>query len=1072
MGPLLIPLGGTKIPNLVDNSFEFLNIQEAIVSARLSKSGYSSPSSALSHALESTYYDDVKIDLGIYDELFEDNIIENDKADFTVKPMKHTGPLARRLSDKISSSFSNEPKELMKLCLKLRNQYCRSLLQEDLQLSMLAGKLSLYANLRKGAPMVLTPVEYAKYSAELGPTFADVLKKAKGLATLSTLSEIRLIDLTQKIDEFNLRWGHIITIDESRKYSYDEFLNEDNLLFFDDEEVNDLIWANEPYEIEENALIEFKDILREILYLYKVADLKSPERSDIASWTSDSSSFDKDPLNSNIHRNILRDRIRGGHKAPFGELTKDFIMKRSIIPVAPANFRDAWEPDFDTLFTIKSISHVMRQVVQPIPYSAMYDSTIAFRRKKALLNKDSLFLMLDYKKSAITIPREIVSAMGEVLTEVYDNKEFRYILCYKDLKLYVDGKVHPTLRGVGLGNMNELYTLMQCVFGHLSKKAFGKMSIFFNDDAAYELDSRRYRKQTILIMSFIRSLGCILNLAKCVISRSTIFCEEYRTTSQIDYRKNQLLVLPMLGALFCPNTAVAKRYMYSIDRGLVGTGMRHVSRRFLNILTQVYKNEFGRMDQLLPYHLGGWIDFSETNFSCLVEYCVDPWAYLTTPNEQGSIPEIRRWIAFHLNPESKGDSILSSKARIAYRGTQLKNPSKDFEIFRYKDSLSDYLYGYCGLSTPDEAEDSLDSIINYRGLHNAKPKIKHGLAQKYSKNRRRIYHAYKRYSKDKLHLIDRSGLGLNIALRSIRSMDDSPSYLSFPRFFLKESRKLEKGHSTKIVVYKKSERNYSKSLQQSRKSIAATIDSIRDKRWYYRSDPYVFHDFWRRKKSGYLLSDRGIPKILGVNYTLPIDFRAFCPNATLFIREFAVRTGKLPISWNESTNLITEYQMYLFKDAFELILPPDLIGEWREVKDLYEKNFYQLRNLLSDWNLTCRKDFKAFMTAARALLKEYENYSPAEIYSVDEDILELLEKYEEENLYERIIASEYTVNDLLDDEGGSLYDDSFSEEESQTYEDFENFEEGDSEDEDSDPGLNEIRRIARQGDHPIEGEWG
>jgi hypothetical protein len=1044
----------------------------AYVNARLSKSGYSSPTSPLSSAGSVSTAENVTVPLGIYHGVYQDTIVENAKADFTVKPMEHSGPLARRLLSRIEREFSNDPSKLMDLCLKLRSEYVKKPSQETLQLSMLAGKLSLYTNMRPEKNPVLTPLEYAKYSAELGPLFADIIKKAKALATLSTLSKFRFLDLDNKIDEFNQEYGRILTIDRERSYAYDDFLNEDNLLFFNDETVDDLKWASEPLEVNENALNEFRGILREVLELYKVPDLRSPGKRDIAMWTSDSSSWEESPTERTIHRNIVRDRIKRGCENVFGELTTDFRVRRSIIPVAPANFRDAWEPSFDTLFTIKSISHLMRQIVQPIPYSAMYDANIAYRRKKKLLEKESLFLMLDYKKSAITIPRVIVKVMGEELERLYPNKELSFIKYYENLTLFVDGKVHPTVRGVGLGNMNELYTLMQCVFGHFSKKAFGTGSIFFNDDAAYELHRSSYRRQAVLIMSFIRSLGCILNLSKCLISESTIFCEEYRTRTGYDYRKIQLLVLPMLGSLYCHNTAIAKRYIYSIDRGLIGTGMRYLTHSFLNILDQVYKPEFGKMDHYLPYHLGGWLDFSETNFSCLIEYCLDPWVYLTTPNEQGSIPEIRRWISYNLFPSDKTESILSSKARIAYRGEHILNPEKDFEIFRYKDPLSDYLYGYCGLSSPEDYENAADDIVNYRGLHNAKPNIKTGLANKFMKNRRRIYHRYKQYPKEKLNVVDKSGLSLDLILRSIKSMDDAPSNFGFPRCFLKESISAPAGRTTKIVVYKKSDMATSRSLFDLRKSFAATIDSIRDGRWYYRSDPFIFHDLWRRKKSGYLLSEKNIPKLIGGNYNLPFDFRVFCPNATLFVREFAVRTGRVPISWKKSTELLSEYKMYMFKDILELVLPPDLIGEWRDVKELYKKNLYQLRNLLSGMNLRSRKEMKAFLVAAKRLLDEFSDYYHQPVETVDEDILDILDRYEEENLYAHIISDTYRQEDLLSDE--EVYNQPLSDEddsEGYVLEDFEMFEDDDSEVEDSDPGFNEIRRIARQSNHPVEREW-
>jgi hypothetical protein len=1052
---------------LIDMPREIFNSQETIMNVRLSKSGYSSPTSSLLSADSSTSYDDIKINHKTYSKIYQEIPRSNERADFTVKPMIHDGPLSRRLLQVIENRFTNDPEELMAVCFSLRNKYLESLSQEDLQLSMLAGRLSLYSNcsVSQRRP-ILTPVQYARYSAELGPAFTNMLKKGKGLATLSTLSKMKFLDLTKKIEEFNLRWGHIFTIDESEEYAYDDFLNEDNLLFFNDPDVNDLEWAFIPVEINESACEEFRRILVEVLERWKVPDLLSPSKNEIATWTSDSTSFEKSPEERTIHRNIVRSRLQNRHKAPFGELTTDFLTRRSIVPVAPGNFRDSWEPSFDTLFTIKSISHVMRQVVQPIPYSAMYDANIAYRRKRKLLDKESLFLMLDYKKSAITVPRHIVKIMGEELERIYPNIEFSFIKYYENIKLFVDGKETPTCRGVGLGNMNELFTLMQCVFGHFSKKAFDCGSIFFNDDAAYELHSSSYRKQAVLIMSFIRATGNILNLSKCLISESTIFCEEYRTRTGFDYRKTQLLVLPMLGSMFCPNTATAKRYLYSIDRMLIGTGLRKLSFLMLALLDQVYKPEFGKMDHYLPYHLGGWLDFSETNFSCLAEYCIDPGVYLTSPREMGSIPEIRRWISYNLLC-SQSESILSSKARIAYKGEHLINTEKDFEIFRYKDSLSEYLYGYCGLSNPEEAEESADSVVNNRGLHNAKPRIKLGLSNKFMKNRRRIYHAFKRYPKERLNLIEKNGLGLNLVLKSIKSMDDSPSNLSFPRCFLKESWQVPEGKKHKIVVFKKSDMATGKSLSDIRKSVAATIDSIRSKRWYKRADPFIFYDVWRRKKSGYLLSEKGIPNVQAGNYSLPVDFRVFCPNASLFVKEFATRTGRVPLEWHESTQLISEFKMHLFKDSFEIILPPDMIGQWRDVKTMYQKDLYLLRNILSGINLRDRTSFTAFLITAAALFETCCSSDPRSFESYDEDILQVLERFEEENLYSEIISSEYTVEDLLDDEG--IYEDIFSDNDSdEDYnipEDFEIFEEEDSETEDSDPGFNEIRRLARQERH-------
>jgi uncharacterized protein Veg len=1052
-------------PTGSDSTSSFLNDADVKNYIRRSRSGYGTSGSPLQGPSRIDYGVDKNIDTEVYKLAFEDASFGTNGRSFNVRPIEHTGALARELLERNSREKLETPKELMEVCIKYRSLYLKTDRQIDLQYSMMAGKLSLYSNLVREMDPILSPRQYFDHAARYGYTFANVLKKAKSLATLLTLSKYRLIDLIKKVDEFNDRYGHIVVIDKDKKYAYDDFLNEDNLIFFNDPTVNDLEWAYEPLEIDEGALSRFREVLLEVLEQWKVHNLESPGKAEFSTWTSDSTSFEASPKDRTIHRSIVRDRIIQGHKNPFGVLTKNFRMRRSIIPVAPANFRDSWEPNFDTLFTIKSISHVMRPIVQNIPYSAMYDPNIAHRRKKRLSESSSLFLMLDYKKSAITIPRQILKIMGECLEIMYPHiKEMRYIKYYYDLKLHDSKSWTTPLRGVGLGNMNELFTLMQCVFGHLCKKAFNNNSLFFNDDAVYGLNHKTYRKETVYLMSFIRATGNILNLSKCVISEGTIFCEEYNAPTGFDYRKRQLLLLPVLGSLFCSNTATAKRYLYSIERGLVGTGYRSFAIEFLNILGQFYKNEFGKMDPFLPYHLGGWIDFSKSNFSCLVEFIVDPGAYLRTPNEMGHIPEIRRWIRYNLDQKNIDVGLLSSRAKISYRGEPLRNPYRSTEIFQYRDNMSDYLYDYSDILNEKDYQEAQDSCVNHRGLHNAKPNIKLGIEQKTKYIRRKIYREYKKNPFQAGFFYGKDALSLNRALRKVKGSADSPDLLSYPRCFIKSSWPMLPGRSGKIIVYKKTE-NTGRSIQSLRDSMASTIESIRDNRWYYRSDPFIFYDCWRRKKSGYFITEDEFPRDLSTIPKLPRDFRVFCPNAKLFTAELVSRTRVYPLEWSSETELISDFKMYQFKDTFELILPTDLVGEWRDLKKTYKGQFSQLRGLLSSMNLVNRKEYSAFLYAARRCLETESGDIEEPSYRVDEDILQVLENFEEQLLYTSIIKGNYSVEDLLEDEEAlDLFSPDFSQEESDcSIEDFEVLDSEDSEEEDYNPDLNELRRMARSG---------
>jgi len=113
-------------------------------------------------------------------------------------------------------------------------------------------------------------------------------------------------------------------------------------------------------------------------------------------------------------------------------------------------------------------------------------------------------------------------------------------------------------------------------------------------------------------------------------------------------------------------------------------------------------------------------------------------------------------------------------------------------------------------------------------------------------------------------------------------------------------------------------------------------------------------------------------------------------------------------------------------------------------------------------NLGSREEFKAFLCTARQFFEILSGRSHQEPERLDEDIFSLLERFEDETIYTRLIAEVYTVEDLLEDEDDSLYYPSEDEgsDDRLSLEDFEIFEdEEESEDENLD--LNEVRRLHR-----------
>jgi hypothetical protein len=469
------------------------------------------------------------------------------------------------------------------------------------------------------------------------------------------------------------------------------------------------------------------------------------------------------------------------------------------------------------------------------------------------------------------------------------------------------------------------------------------------------------------------------------------------------------------------------------------------------------------MDLYLPYHLGGWIDFSESNFSCIVEYILDPHCYLRNPESESHIPRIRKWARYCLLKARSGSGIFSKKARIAYRGTKLENPFKDPIVLRQTGPLKDYLYRYAGLEDPVEYMDSLDSLLNYRGLHNAKPRIKFALEMKNAAYRQKFFKNFRKIENNDFRILTKDVFSLSEVLYLSKSVPDAPSYFSYPRFLSIPGRAAQSGKKHQIMIYRKSDIE-GRSLEHIRLAMASTVESIMSGGWYARSDPFIFHEIWTHKKTGYLLSNQKIVDYQAWHCKLPNLFRAFCPNKRLFWTELCTRTQSYPSGFKEYEISESEYQMYMFKDAFDLILPPDLKGKWRLIKVRHKKHLNIIRNILSGFNLTTRTMLKVALDTIEEVLQPQKSEEEEEvILHSPHDVRDFLERFEDESLYRRVIASEYTIEDLLDSESEDslFYQDVSGSEMEVIDEGIEALIDDDSETEDDEPPLGTVRRLVR-----------
>jgi len=165
-----------------------------------------------------------------------------------------------------------------------------------------------------------------------------------------------------------------------------------------------------------------------------------------------------------------------GRLTPLGrEFSRIFKGKRSIIPVGPANTRDAVVTTIDTYNSVKWCDLVMTRLLDEEPESLVSNSPQVFlsRLKKMteIPRRGQMFWLRDIKKCGLTFPRELFHLIQECLSEKYPDKNFSRFDIFRYYSIWDEnGKPVKTVRGYCLGMANNLVTYLQCMFSKMLLK--------------------------------------------------------------------------------------------------------------------------------------------------------------------------------------------------------------------------------------------------------------------------------------------------------------------------------------------------------------------------------------------------------------------------------------------------------------------------------------------------------------------------------------------------------------------------------------------------------------------------
>jgi hypothetical protein len=480
-----------------------------------------------------------------------------------------------------------------------------------------------------------------------------------------------------------------------------------------------------------------------------------------------------------------------------------------------------------------------------------------------------------------------------------------------------------------------------------------------------------------------------------------------------------------------PYTWNAKRFFYSLDRLSIGMNISFIP--ILNNLVEFYPAEFFRYEYGLPYHYGGWYEFSRTNFSCLYDYIVDPNNYTRSdPNVHGSKILFLEWIYYFLNVNEIENRINSNKAKIPYKRYVENEFVKDHFLNPKTESIVRF-YDMTSLDKPDDYLNSLRSLTNFRGLHNAKPSIKHGLNHK---EHLRRHHLFKRFNK--WRSVNEGSIPnysatkskyLAATMKLIKGLEDAPTQYIFPRSFIKDFKNIDNRDQKNNLYIPPKTKTLPSCLGYIRKVIDTTLSSLDINRWIVGSSPFILKSFFKRSRATYLISNHNLYENFDERLIdVPSYYELFCSNKKLFLIELMSRYSICPITYHEvfDSRRIEEFKFLL--NPIEVIFP-SMKDYWRSFLSKNKKHKAEIEIILSSLNIRNDLELKDHLDTMDYLFKKMKESPTIQIPISDDsgDIIEVLNRLNENTLLEQIfegrdLADLINENELAIefDEGNTL----------------------------------------------------
>jgi hypothetical protein len=394
------------------------------------------------------------------------------------------------------------------------------------------------------------------------------------------------------------------------------------------ESTNDIEYMKTPlWDFDENLIDEFRNEFFDSLPDY----LELPDDVEILSEVKTSTSLDLDKMKS-IPFYQARLTREGS------EFSNIFKGKRSVIPVGPANTRDAVVTTIDTFNSMKWCDLVMMTLLEDQEESLVTQNPQKFQSRLKKMTQiprsGQMYWLRDIKKCGLTFPRELFHIMQECLSEKYPDKDFSRFNIFRYYSIW-DEKNKPikTARGYCLGMANNLVTYAQCIISKMLLKRIPDHieveALYGNDDSCLKIWSRENYIDHIDAMmiqcedfEILRGLNIITNDKKSFWSWWPILFEEY---GHEDFQiKHSRIACALSNSMIAPDIKYAKFLSSAISMALWDNG--DWIKAPLAELVNKWGYEYYPQECNYDYTLGGWISIRSKGMNPMlrmIERCPD-----------------------------------------------------------------------------------------------------------------------------------------------------------------------------------------------------------------------------------------------------------------------------------------------------------------------------------------------------------------------------------------------------------------------------------------------------------------